>query len=199
MSGQGEEDLVQRRLAEGEVVDLDSGRVERSERFHQAVAGAVDADRHAAGGLVDLRLAVGEAPERHRDRSELIAPLGVHLDHVPSDATLELGRRAVGDRPAVIDDHDLAGQLVGLVEVLGREQHVRARVDEGPDRVPELDAAPRIEAGRRLVEEQQPRLTDQARPEVEPPAHAARVGAHEPIGSLDESELFEHALRARPR
>ena len=62
-----------------------------------------------------------------------------------------------------------------------------------PDRVPELDAAPRIEAGRRLVEEQQLRLADQARPEVEPPAHAARVGAHEPIGGLDEAR----AVRAR--
>ena len=43
--------------------------------------------------------------------------------------------RAAGDGPAVVDDRDVVGQLVGLVEVLGGEQHVgagRARARGSP-------------------------------------------------------------------
>ena len=68
-------------------------------------------------------------------------------------------------------------------------------VDERADRVPELDPAARVEPGRRLVEQQQPRRADEAGAEVEPAAHAARVGAHEPVGGLGEAELLEHARR----
>ena len=60
----------------------------------QTVAGVVDADGDAAGGLVDLRVAVVEPAERLGDRGELVAALRVHLDHVAADPPLELGRRA---------------------------------------------------------------------------------------------------------
>ena len=40
----------------------------------------------------------------------------------PAGGRLELGGGALGDHPAVVDDHDPVGQLVGLVEVLGGEQ-----------------------------------------------------------------------------
>ena len=73
------------------------------------------------------------------------------------------------------------------------------RLDERSDRVPELDPAARVEPGRGLVEEQQSWLSDQAGAEVEPPAHASRIGAHEPFGGLDEIELLEHPLGARAR
>ena len=73
----------------------------------------------------------------------------------------------------MVDDDDVVGQLIGLLEVLRREQHVGARGDEGPDGVPELDAAAWVEAGRRFVEQQQPGTADEAGAEVEPPAHPA--------------------------
>ena len=43
--------------------------------------------------------------------------------------------------------------------------------------LPHLDARLRVEAGRRLVEEDDRRVADQAHRDVEPAAHAARVGA----------------------
>ena len=136
-------------------------------------------------------------PSASGDRGELVAALRMHLDHVAANPPLELDRSPLGDRAAVVDDHNPAGELVGLVEVLGGEQHVGAAFDERADRVPELDPAARVEAGRRLVEKEQPWLSDQARAEVEPPAHASRVGADEPVGGLDEAELLEHPLGAR--
>ena len=63
------------------------------------------------------------------------------------------------------------------------------------DRVPQLDPAARVEPGRGLVEQQEPRRPDQARAEVEPAAHAARVRAREPVGRVDRAR----AGRARRR
>ena len=43
-----------------------------------------------------------------------------------ADLALELAGVAAGDDPAVVDDHDVVGQAVGLLEVLGGEQDGRA-------------------------------------------------------------------------
>src|SRR6266545_4466895 len=57
--------------------------------------------------------------------AELVAA-GVQFDHLAADAALQLRGAAGRDRAAVVDDHDPAGELVCLVEVLGGEQHVGA-------------------------------------------------------------------------
>ena len=67
---------------------------------------------------------------------------------------------------------------------------------EAPDRVPQLDPAAGIESCRRLVEQEQPRRTDQAGAQVEPPAHPARVGPGQAIGGFAQPELVEHGVRA---
>ena len=61
------------------------------------------------------------------------------------------------------------------------------------DRVPHLAAGARVQAGGRLVEEDQRRPRDQARREVEPPAHAAGELRERPVGGLLEPELLEQA------
>src|SRR5919197_196449 len=67
---------------------------------------------------------------------------------VRSDGAAARGcRGAGGDGPAVVDDDDVAGQVVGLVEVLRGEQDVGAPLDEGPDGAPQLVAAAGVEAG----------------------------------------------------
>ena len=62
-----------------------------------------------------------------------------------------------------------------------------------------VDAAAGVESGRRFVQEKEPRRADETRPEVELAAHAARVGAHQPVRGLGQSHLLEHprAVRAR--
>src|SRR5207244_12811310 len=71
VSGESEEDLVQGGPAQGDVVDLDAGGLDRTERRHQPVARGVDADGDSAGGLVDLRSSLAQSAERFGDRGEL--------------------------------------------------------------------------------------------------------------------------------
>ena len=117
-----------------------------------------------------------------------------------ADLGLERGRRALGDDLAVVDDPDPVGELVGLLEVLGGEEDGRALVVERFDLLPDRLAADRVEAGGRLVEEEDARLVDERRGEVEPAAHAARVGADPAVGGLDEARPGRAAPRrgARP-
>ena len=61
------------------------------------------------------------------------------------------------------------------------------------------EPAARVEPGRRLVEEEQARLPDQRRREVEPPAHAARVGLRHAVGRVVEREPLEQLVGAPAR
>ena len=99
----------------------------------------------------------------------------------------------------MVDDDDAAGEVVGLVQVLGGEQHVGATLDEPSDRVPQLDPAARVQPGCRLVEQQEPRRAHQARAEVQLPPHATGVGAHEPPARLAEPEPLEDGPGVRAR
>jgi len=49
------------------------------------------------------------------------------------------------DDAAVVDDRDAVGELVRVLEVLRREEDAGASADEPADRVPQLDAAGRVE------------------------------------------------------
>ena len=56
-----------------------------------------------------------------------------------------------------------------------------------------------VEAGRRLVEEQQARPTDERAAEVQPAAHAARVGLDDAVRGVDQVELLEQLVRTASR
>ena len=107
---------------------------------------------------------------------------------------LELQRRALGDHGAPVDDHDVVGQLVGLLEVLRREQQRRAVVDQLAQHLPQLHARARVEPGGRLVEEQHGWRRDQADREVETTAHAAGVGLGDPVPRVAEREALEQVV-----
>ena len=69
---------------------------------------------------------------------------------------------------------------------------------ERADGVPQLAAAAGVQAGRRLVEEEDLGGDDEAQGEVEPAAHAARVGADALVGGIRQIEAVEQ-LAARDR
>src|ERR671912_24627 len=48
------------------------------------------------------------------------------LDFGGREELLELGQGAVGDDPTLLQDRDPVGELFGLVQILGGEQHRRA-------------------------------------------------------------------------
>ena len=148
---------------------------------------------------VDLRQLARHAAERPR-RLERLGLVGqVDLEALAADAVLELVGGAVGDHLAVVDDRDAVGEPVGLVEVLGGQQDGRAVGDEVLDRHPQVDAAARVEARRRLVEEQHRRARDERGREVEPAAHAAGVGLRDAVGGVGEVEALEQLAAARLR
>ncbi len=121
------------------------------------------------------------------------------LEDLSADAILQLVAGALSDHAAVVDHRDPVGELVGLLEVLRREQERRSFADELPHDHPDLVAAARIEAGRGLVEKQDPRAREQARGEVEPAAHPAGIGAGRAVGGVGEFEALEQLARARRR
>ena len=116
---------------------------------------------------------------------DVVEPLevGDHREQlVAAHLALERPGVAAGDHAAVVDDHDVVRQAVGLLQVLGGQQDRRAPVHQRLEHVPQLDAGARVEARGGLVEEQHLGPGDERRGQVEAAAHAARVRLHQPVG-----------------
>jgi hypothetical protein len=71
----------------------------------------------------------------------------------------------------VVDDGDPVGELVGLLQVLGGQQHGGTALDQVADQRPQVAAAGRVQPGGGLVQEQHLGPADQAGGQVEAPAH----------------------------
>ena len=98
---------------------------------------------------------------------------------------------------AVVDDPDPVGERVGLLQVLGGEEDGDALLGGEPRHlVPERGAALDVEAGGRLVEEEDARPVGERQRQVEPPLHPARVAADFAVGRLGEPDPLEQLLPA---
>ena len=90
-----------------------------------------------------------------------------------------LVERAVGEQAALADDDDALGQRLDVVHVVGREQHGHALLAvEPPHELAHGELRRRIEADRRLVEEQDRGIVQQGRGELRAHALAERELAH---------------------
>jgi hypothetical protein len=98
-----------------------------------------------------------------------------------------------------VEDRDPVGELFGLVQILRREQHRRAVLGEFLDGLPYLDTRLGIKPSRRLVEEDDLRILDQAHRNVEAAAHATRIRRHLPRGHVGQREALEQVIRDRAR
>ena len=136
------------------------------------------------------------AASRTVSRTRSVGAVDAERDDVAGHLPLELVGGALGDDLAVVDDREAVGQGVGLLEVVGRQEDRRALLAEAADLVPHAGARLRVEAGRRLVEEQDRRAVDDPQADVEPALHAAGVGAGRPVGGRLEVERREHLGRA---
>jgi len=99
----------------------------------------------------------------------------------------------------VVDDRDAGGEAVGFLEVLGGEQNGHAVARELGHDPPQLLARPGVQSGGRLVEQDDRRAADEARGEVQPSAHAARVDGGAAVGGLGELEALQQLARAGSR
>ncbi|MDT5041984.1 MAG: hypothetical protein QOE51_2969 [Actinoplanes sp.] len=186
---------------QSQIGDLDAGPAQRR---HRLVEGGVAGDRHRDRARTGTRGGVrGGRRARRGDRVE--DPQHVrHPGRIgwpypqgePADAAFETVRGVVGDHPAVVDHHDLVGERVSLLEVLGGEQNAGALGD-----APHVLALGRVETGGRLVEEDHLRMSDQARGEVQAAAHPSRVRLGRParrVGEVEPVEQLGGALSGVP-
>ena len=129
-------------------------------------------------------------------------PRRAELEVRPPDLRLQRRRRALGDHLAVVDDPDAVGELVGLLEVLRRQEDGRALVVQlRAPRPRSRSGWTGSRPGGRLVEEQHARLVDERHAEVEPAAHPAGVGADAAVGGMRSGRRARAARRrgASPR
>src|SRR3954447_8560224 len=110
----------------------------------------------------------------------------------------QLAGRALGEDPAVLDDRHAVGERLRLVEIVGGEQHGLPELAQGAHHLPGGAARGRVEARRRLVEEDQLGGAEEREGEVEPALLAAGRGPSAAVRALlepGEGDRLLHAAR----
>jgi hypothetical protein len=159
----GQEDLIQAGAAQRKILDADALIVEAPDSPPE--------DRPVEDPHRDqLSIGVGSLTIACEDRQDALCRgevgriAGTGLQDLSADTGLELQRRPRRDDPPAVDDDDLIGQAVGLLQILCRQQHGRALRHQSPNHPPELDPAPGVESGGGLVEVQESRAADLGSP-----------------------------------
>ena len=197
VAGQGQEHLVEARLAEREVGDPDPG-ADSSATASAPRSASAQGTESAAGSGSSLTLA--ELARRARAR-----PRAAARDR----AAVRAGRRArpmPSAAPGVPSAITLPWSITAIPSQswsASSRYWVQSRIVVPPatkraDDVPDLVARARIEPGGRLVEEHQLGRDDDARGDVEPPAHAAGVVLDQPPGGVGEAERLQQLGRPAP-
>src|SRR6202012_5619054 len=113
-------------------------------------------------------------------------------------AFAEVLRRPFGDDLAGGDDRHPVGEALRLVHVMGGEEDRLAERPQSRDHVPELAPRRWVEAGRRLVEEEELRVAAPGKADVESPLLAAGELARPFVGLLLQADQPDRLLdRAR--
>src|SRR5881296_200238 len=118
-------------------------------------------------------------------------------DDVRADRGLQLRGTSFGHDLAQVDDRDPLAELVRLFHVLGREEdrHVLLPV-QAAQVLPHRDPRLRVEAGGRLIQEQDPRVMYEPGTEIQSPAHPARVRVRAAVRSIFQLQDLEELLDA---
>ena len=182
LSRQLQEDVVERGASQCKVAGHDAFVTQRRRGSrHQLNSVAAGGHRELVRPLGGLRIAATHCRKRCPCTPPIRGLGELHLQDLAPDAVLELVAGSLRDHSPVVDDRDTVGELVGLLQVLGGQQYRRPVSYEVADRPPDLVATAGVEPRRRLIEEEHARATDEARREVEAPAHPSRVS---PCGAI---------------
>jgi hypothetical protein len=118
---------------------------------------------------------------------------------VTAVADLDAGRareqlpgRAGGDDAPVAEDGESVGESLGLLHVMRGQEDALAKRPQVADCLPGLAARGRVEAGRRLVEEDELRIADERERKVEASQLSARERAHARFALLAETDELDH-------
>src|SRR5215471_15277353 len=95
-----------------------------------------------------------------------------------------------------IEHCDPVGELVRFVQVLRGEQDRNASGREVANDLPHRVTAARVQAGGRLVEENDTGVANQGHRQVEPAPHAARVGGRQLSGCVNQIKTLKQFSNA---
>jgi hypothetical protein len=194
-AGQGEEHVVHAGVAHGQrgwrevVVVQQPQHVDEQPRA--VVGGQPD------GRAVPLRVGVQALGQQFDGAVGAGVVAHPELDHGAAELGLERSRGVVGDHPPAVHDRDAVRQPVGLLQVLGGQQHRGPLGDQFADHPPQRVAAVDVQPGGRLVEEDHLRALYQGGGDVQAAAHPAGVGARGPVGGLGQLEALQQLVGAR--
>ena len=117
-------------------------------------------------------------------------------DRAIPEPTLDVADRALRQDPAAIDDRHARAQLLELGQDVAADEDRLAERPELAQEFAQLDASARVQAGGRLVEEQDLRVVDQGVRQAQPLLHAARERLDVVVAAIGEvDELQEVADR----
>ena len=147
----------------------DQRQQQRQHRF-----GRVDRDDHPGRGPPRL----GAGALRHLGEQARVGVAHHQLDRLaPAEVALQLVRRPLGDHLAAVDDHHPVAGL-RLLEIVGGEEERRPFLARQPlEEAPDAAAIDRVEAERRLVEEEDRRPVEDAAGKVHQRGACRRRGA----------------------
>jgi hypothetical protein len=125
----------------------------------------------------------------HRRQSPGRIVFDPQLDQFGAQPGEQRGRPVQGHDRALVHDRDAVAEPFGLVEVMGGEHGGHAGGPaQATDQVQQLVANAGVQAHRRLVEEQHPRLGDQGPGDLQPSPLAAAEAVHRPADHLGQAE-----------
>ena len=150
--------------------------------------GAHDAHAAAFGHRIDdVRLVRAAAPAA---RARLAPAGGVSYEAASRGQPRDLLRRALRQHSPCVQHDDVIAAL-GLIEIGGAQQHGQALiVHQLAHDLPQLAPRQRIDADRRLVEQQQLRRAHQRAGQAELLLHAAGEPAGQPAGETAPSAVI---------
>ena len=170
LAGQLEEDLLERRPLDA---SARGGRCRAPPRSRRPARAA----RRPRGGRRPMR-----ARSTSASASSDASRVGVRgaTDRRTRSHRLDLGHRRLPDEPAAMDDHDLVDGLRDLREDVARDQDRPPLARERAEEVAKPADALRVEAVRRLVEDEHLGVAEKRRREAESLPHPERVALHAP-------------------
>ena len=138
-----------------------------------------------AGPLQDAQAAGRQAG------GEGVATL-LHLHGQDPGLGRELGHRRGPQEPPAVDRHEVVADLLDLAEEVARQDDRDPELGPGPpDEAEHLVATGRVQAVRRLVEEEEPRVVDDRLGQLDALAHPGGVAADRPVALLGEPHVAE--------
>ena len=168
---QADEDVLERALAGVQVLEADAEVAHPPEQGRDAGPlgiGVEGVEQFVAVGL-ERQVPFGELG---RDR---LHHLGEVQGQLLAAELLHQGRLLLDqDQLALADHADPVGHLLGLLDIMGGEDDGDAALAEAPDQLPHVAAQLDVDAGGRLVEEQDVGLVAERLGDHHPALHAAR-------------------------